>query len=122
IENLAHTRKEATRRQRIEAEQRRRDDLRDGYARLKDVLPTSNQKSSKVTLLERATNHIVLMEKTNKELQERIATLEAEMQRLRALNEKLSRGSGAQDTPSPATATPQDRATPFDRMSPPPET
>lgn len=52
-ESLANTRKEATRRQRIEAEQRRRDELRDGYARLKDVLPISNQKSSKVSLLER---------------------------------------------------------------------
>lgn len=53
VENLAHTRKEATRRQRIEAEQRRRDELRDGYAKLKDVLPVSTQKSSKVSLLER---------------------------------------------------------------------
>lgn len=53
IENLAHTRKEATRKQRIEAEQRRRDDLRDGYAKLKDALPISNQKNSKVSLLER---------------------------------------------------------------------
>jgi len=52
-ENLVHTRKEATRRQRIEAEQRRRDELRDGYARLKEVLPISNQKSNKVSLLER---------------------------------------------------------------------
>ncbi len=52
-ENLAHSRKEATRRQRIEAEQRRRDELRDGYAKLKDVLPVSNQKSSKVSLLDR---------------------------------------------------------------------
>ena len=46
-------RREAIRRQRIEAEQRRRDELRDGYARLKDVLPVSNLKSSKVSLLER---------------------------------------------------------------------
>jgi hypothetical protein len=53
VENLAHSRKEATRRQRIEAEQRRRDELRDGYAKLKDVMPVSNQKSSKVSLLER---------------------------------------------------------------------
>lgn len=52
-ETLANNRKEATRRQRIEAEQRRRDELREGYARLKDVLPLSNQKSSKVSLLER---------------------------------------------------------------------
>ena len=51
--NLVHTRKEATRRQRIEAEQRRRDELRDGYAKLKEVLPITTQKSSKVSLLER---------------------------------------------------------------------
>lgn len=57
-QNLAHSRKEATRRQRIEAEQRRRDELRDGYAKLKDVLPVSNQKSSKVSLLERGTTYI----------------------------------------------------------------
>ncbi|KAK2461480.1 hypothetical protein APHAL10511_005943 [Amanita phalloides] len=89
-ENLAHSRKEATRRQRIEAEQRRRDELRDGYAKLKEVLPISNQKSSKVSLLERATNHIIALEKTNKELRERLANLEQEMQRLRSINEKIS--------------------------------
>lgn len=58
-QNLAHSRKEATRRQRIEAEQRRRDELRDGYAKLKEVLPISNQKSSKVSLLERG-RHLYL--------------------------------------------------------------
>jgi len=111
VENLAHTRKEATRRQRIEAEQRRRDELRDGYAKLKDVLPVSNQKSSKVSLLERgwfllfflllllplshavpATNHIVSLEKSNQDLKARINTLEQEMDRLRAINEKISLG------------------------------
>ena len=46
-------RREEIRRQRIESEQRRRDELRDGYRRLKDVLPVSNQKSSKVSLLDR---------------------------------------------------------------------
>ncbi|KIK70517.1 hypothetical protein GYMLUDRAFT_65742 [Collybiopsis luxurians FD-317 M1] len=98
-ENLAHSRKEATRRQRIEAEQRRRDELRDGYARLKDVLPVSNQKSSKVSLLERATNHIQHLENVNRELQNRLATLDAEMHRLRTLNEKISLTSN--NTPSP---------------------
>ncbi|TFK77534.1 hypothetical protein BDN72DRAFT_48475 [Pluteus cervinus] len=98
-ENLAHSRKEATRRQRIEAEQRRRDELRDGYAKLKDVLPVSNQKSSKVSLLERATNHIVALENTNKDLLARINQLEQDIQRLRAINEKISLGST--ETPSP---------------------
>lgn len=99
VENLANTRKEATRRQRIEAEQRRRDELRDGYAKLKDVLPVSNQKSSKVSLLERATNHITALEKANKDMMARLAELEAEMARLRAVNEKISLGST--ETPSP---------------------
>ncbi|KAK0198784.1 hypothetical protein F5146DRAFT_106796 [Armillaria mellea] len=109
-ENLAHSRKEATRRQRIEAEQRRRDELRDGYAKLKDVLPVSNQKSSKVSLLDRATQYISSLEKTNQDLQARITQLEQEMQRLRSLNEKMSLG----DTPSPGV---------FDArpLSPPPD-
>jgi hypothetical protein len=51
--HMSSQRKEATRKQRIEAEQKRRDELRDGYAKLKDVLPVSNAKSSKVSLLER---------------------------------------------------------------------
>ena len=46
-------RREEIRRQRIESEQRRRDELRDGYRRLKDALPVSNQESSKVSLLDR---------------------------------------------------------------------
>ncbi|PPQ76998.1 hypothetical protein CVT25_014815 [Psilocybe cyanescens] len=102
VENLANTRKEATRRQRIEAEQRRRDELRDGYAKLKDALPSSNQKSSKVSLLERATNHIRALEDENQALQKRIAELELDSQRLRALNEKISLST--EGTPSPENA------------------
>ncbi|KAI0361132.1 hypothetical protein OH77DRAFT_1390872 [Trametes cingulata] len=113
-ESLANTRKEATRRQRIEAEQRRRDELRDGYARLKDVLPVSNQKSSKVSLLERATNHITNLEKTNRQLQQRLASLEAEVARLRALNEKIS--LAVNNTPSPGQVNMEARP-----LSPPPE-
>ncbi|KAI0081116.1 hypothetical protein K474DRAFT_1588342 [Panus rudis PR-1116 ss-1] len=100
-EALASHRKEATRKQRIEAEQRRRDELREGYARLKDVLPISNQKSSKVSLLERATNHIQMLEKQNRELQERLQQVEDEIIRLRAINEKISLTSlPAGDSPS----------------------
>ncbi|KAJ7508625.1 hypothetical protein B0H11DRAFT_2153067 [Mycena galericulata] len=109
--NLAQNRKEATRRQRIEAEQRRRDELRDGYAKLKDVLPVSNQKSSKVSLLDRATSHISVLESENKALQDRIASLEDEIRRLQTINEKLSGGS--LETPSPGM---------YERpLSPPPE-
>jgi len=95
VQDIAHSRKEATRRQRIEAEQRRRDELRDGYARLKDVLPVSNQKSSKVSLLERATNYIVQLDKTTRQMQTRLAALESEVQRLRSLNEKISLSVGS---------------------------
>lgn len=132
-ESLANTRKEATRKQRIEAEQRRRDELRDGYARLKDVLPVSNQKSSKVSLLERgasrsritrgssliimfasATNHIIALEKSSRAMQARLASVEQEVQRLRSLNEKISLGVG--NSPSPGQVNMDSRP-----LSPPPE-
>jgi hypothetical protein len=76
-------RREEIRRQRIESEQRRRDELRDGYRRLKDALPVSNQKSSKVCLLDRATTHIKYLEMTKQQLQQRVQQAEAEVQRLR---------------------------------------
>ncbi|KAF9567858.1 hypothetical protein CPC08DRAFT_626399 [Agrocybe pediades] len=111
VENVANSRKEATRRQRIEAEQRRRDELRDGYSKLKDVLPISNMKASKVSLLERATNHIVALERENKELSQRIALMEEETRRLRALNERIS--LSAEGTASPnAMGTPLPESVP----------
>lgn len=116
VENLAHSRKEATRRQRIEAEQRRRDELRDGYAKLKDVLPPTNQKSSKVSLLERATAHIVALDTANRELQLRLNALEGEMERLRAINEKISLHTNANNTPSPSHLAEASKP-----ISPPPE-
>ncbi|KAK1218709.1 hypothetical protein PQX77_018608 [Marasmius sp. AFHP31] len=112
--DLAHNRKEATRRQRIEAEQRRRDELRDGYAKLKDVLPVSNQKSSKVSLLERATNYITQLEAEKRDLESRLNFLDQEMQRLRSLNEKISLPS--RDSPPPGKFDPDARP-----LSPPPD-
>jgi hypothetical protein len=56
----ADVRRETIRRQRIESEQRRRDELREGYRRLKDSLPVSNQKASKVSLLDRGMSFIFL--------------------------------------------------------------
>jgi hypothetical protein len=59
-----------------------------------------------------ATQHIVVLEKTNQDLQARINALEQEMHRLRALNEKIS--LNANETPSPGM---------FDArpLSPPPD-
>jgi hypothetical protein len=88
--------RETIRKQRIESEQRRRDELRDGYARLKDTLPPSNQKSSKVSLLERATGHIRYLETVKEQLELRLKSAEAEVHRLRNVNEALMLGAASQ--------------------------
>ncbi|THH02353.1 hypothetical protein EW026_g509 [Hermanssonia centrifuga] len=97
-------RREEIRRQRIESEQRRRDELRDGYRRLKDALPVSNQKSSKVSLLDRATTHIRYLEVTQQQLQTRLAQAEAETARLRHVNEALMLGTAEQRHAAAASA------------------
>ncbi|KAH8094611.1 hypothetical protein BXZ70DRAFT_347988 [Cristinia sonorae] len=97
-------RREEIRRQRIESEQRRRDELRDGYRRLKDALPVSNQKSSKVSLLDRATTHIRYLEMTQNQLQTRLAQAEAETNRLRHVNEALMLGTAEQRHAAAASA------------------
>jgi len=89
-------RREEIRRQRIESEQRRRDELREGYRRLKDSLPVSNQKSSKVSLLDRATTHIKYLEMTQSQLSMRLQSAENETQRLRQVNEALMLGTAEQ--------------------------
>lgn len=98
------SRREEIRRQRIESEQRRRDELRDGYRRLKDALPVSNQKSSKVSLLDRATTHIRYLEMTQQQLQTRLAQAEAETSRLRHVNEALMLGTAEQRHAAAASA------------------
>jgi len=90
------SRRETIRKQRIESEQRRRDELRDGYARLKDQLPPSNQKSSKVSLLERATAHIRYIDTVREQLELRLKSAEAEVHRLRNVNEALMLGAASQ--------------------------
>jgi hypothetical protein len=85
----ADSRRETIRKQRIESEQRRRDELRDGYARLKDTLPASNQKSSKVSLLDRATSHLRYLDTVRDQLENRLKAAEAEVHRLRSVNEAL---------------------------------
>ena len=54
LESYPHLfkRRETFCKQCIESEQQRRDELRDSYACLNDTLPASNQKSSKVSLLD----------------------------------------------------------------------
>lgn len=51
--------KEAARRQKVESSRRRRDELRNGYTRLKDILPISNQRDTKISTLERGTSAVL---------------------------------------------------------------
>lgn len=84
-------RREEIRRQRIESEQRRRDELREGYAKLKHTLPVSNQKSSKVSLLDRAVTYIRQLEANQATLTTRLNNSEDELRRQRDVNENLMR-------------------------------
>jgi len=99
------SRRETVRKQRIESEQRRRDELRDGYTRLKDVLPPTNMKASKVSLLERATTHIKNLEQSRTTMAHQLKSAEHEVHRLRTVNEALMLNrSGA--APIPPTVFP----------------
>ncbi|KAI6031372.1 hypothetical protein BKA83DRAFT_4199363 [Pisolithus microcarpus] len=89
-------RRETIRKQRIESEQRRRDELRDGYRRLKDALP--------VSLLDRATTHVKYLEMTAQQLQARLQQAENEVQRLRTVNEALMLGTAEQRHAAAAAA------------------
>ncbi|TFK26813.1 hypothetical protein FA15DRAFT_259318 [Coprinopsis marcescibilis] len=91
----ADSRRETIRKQRIESEQRRRDELRDGYARLRENLPASNQKASKVSILDRATGHIRYLETLRDQLELRLKSAEAEVHRLRNVNEALMLGAAS---------------------------
>lgn len=62
-----------------------------------------------------ATNHIVSLEKTNRQLQQRLQAVEAEVVRLRAINEKISLGV-TNGSPSPGHIDVTSRP-----LSPPPE-
>ncbi|GLB35741.1 putative helix loop helix domain containing protein [Lyophyllum shimeji] len=94
------SRRETIRKQRIESEQRRRDELRDGYARLKETLPPSNQKSSKVSLLDRATSHLRYLDTVREQLEARLKAAEQEVHRLRNVNEALMLGTARHNVPA----------------------
>jgi chromosome segregation ATPase len=98
------SRRETIRKQRIESEQRRRDELREGYARLRETLPTSNQKASKVSLLDRATTHIRYLDTVRDQLEARLKAAESEVHRLRSVNEALMLGTAEQRHAAAAAA------------------
>ncbi|KAJ8084701.1 hypothetical protein PM082_003477 [Marasmius tenuissimus] len=90
------SRREAVRRQRIESEQKRRDELRDGYTKLREALPSMSQKCSKVVLLDRASSHIKSLSAMKSNLELRLKASEDEVNRLRSVNEALMLGTATQ--------------------------
>lgn len=89
-------RRECIRKQRIESEQRRRDELRDGYTRLKENLPSTTQKTSKVSILDRAVSHIRYLDAVRIQLEKRLHLADNEVHRLRNVNEALMLGAASQ--------------------------
>lgn len=89
-------RRESIRKQRIESEQRRRDELRDGYTRLKENLPSTTQKTSKVSILDRAVSHIRYLDAVRIQLEKRLHLADNEVHRLRNVNEALMLGAASQ--------------------------
>jgi len=78
------------RRKRIADEQKRRDELKDGYTTLEDELPVSKHlKSSKASLLSRATTYIRQLKMALEQAKRSLAQSEAEIARLRSVNETL---------------------------------
>jgi len=75
--------------QHVKSEWRRRDELRDGYHRLKGALPISNQKSSKISLLDQATTYIRYLEMNIQHQQMRLQQAESIAQQLHTVNEVL---------------------------------
>ncbi|QRV95530.1 helix loop helix DNA-binding domain protein [Ceratobasidium sp. AG-Ba] len=61
----------------VESEQRRRNDLRGGFAWLKDALPASHEKCSKVVLLERAATYIGQLEARLRATQDSLSSVGA---------------------------------------------
>ncbi|KAF9270793.1 hypothetical protein L218DRAFT_849984 [Marasmius fiardii PR-910] len=88
--------REAVRRQRIESEQKRRDELRDGYTKLREALPAVSQKCSKVLLLDRASQHIKSLNTLKINLERQLKASEDEVNRLRSVNEALMLGTASQ--------------------------
>ncbi|KAK0465506.1 uncharacterized protein EV420DRAFT_1514650 [Desarmillaria tabescens] len=86
-------RRESVRQQRIESEQKRRDELRRNYDLLRDVLPPTQQRTSKVHLLSRASEYIRELETTQSESRSRLQAFETEVKRLREINDALMMGT-----------------------------
>ncbi|KAF8176617.1 hypothetical protein K438DRAFT_1607247 [Mycena galopus ATCC 62051] len=95
------SRRETILKRRIESEQRKLEELRDAWSRLKEILPVTHQKSSRVSLLDRATNHVRHLELTKAALEERLKSAESEFKHLLHINEILSARASRSSTGLP---------------------
>ncbi|XAO21722.1 hypothetical protein I312_100477 [Cryptococcus bacillisporus CA1280] len=95
----APNKREDVRRARIESEQRRRDELREGFKRLKDVLPMANQRSSKSSLLDRSVAHIEAIEGANRYLLAQLKEQQKECAKLREILHGEVMPKNASDSP-----------------------
>ncbi|KAL1412899.1 hypothetical protein Q8F55_000648 [Vanrija albida] len=98
-------RREEVRNARIESEQRRRNELREGFERLRDVLPPSNQRVSKALLLDRGVAHIQSLDAANRYLSVELEGAKKEADDLRRMNHQLAQ-TLAQHAQRTSTATP----------------
>ncbi|WRT67736.1 uncharacterized protein IL334_004708 [Kwoniella shivajii] len=98
---LVSSKREDIRRARIESEQRRRDELREGFRRLKEALPDTNQRASKVSLLDRSVLHIQSIESANRYLLGQVDEASRECAKLREMlhNELSLRQRTASNSP-----------------------
>ncbi|WWC88597.1 uncharacterized protein L201_003510 [Kwoniella dendrophila CBS 6074] len=96
------SKKEDVRKARIESEQRRRDELREGFKRLKEALPPSNQRSSKVSLLDRSVAHIQSIDSANRYLLAELERANNECNKLRDIlhNDIVLRQRTASNSPN----------------------
>ncbi|KAG9086517.1 hypothetical protein FRC06_003041, partial [Ceratobasidium sp. 370] len=78
ITNLGRD-EESRRRHIVSSEQRRRDQLREGFARLKNMLPASTEKCSKLNLLDRATTYVGYLRETLRQTQEELTASKVEV-------------------------------------------
>ncbi|WVQ83006.1 hypothetical protein IAT38_005144 [Cryptococcus sp. DSM 104549] len=79
------SKREDVRKARIESEQRRRDELREGFKRLKDALPQTSQRASKSSLLDRSVQHIQAIEGANRYLLQQLDEATKECAKLREI-------------------------------------
>ncbi|ORX40119.1 hypothetical protein BD324DRAFT_259470 [Kockovaella imperatae] len=86
---------EEVRKARIKSEQRRRDELRDGFTRLREALPASNQRPSKSSILDRAVAHIQQVESANHYLMNQLDEATKDTKKLQESNAELVRALAA---------------------------